>query len=144
VRTYTEYFDWPYTTEEVFDLVADVERYPEFVPGWSEARIHRREGNVAYVEQIVRFGPLRGGFDTRATISRPDHIRIAANGGLFRRMSIDWSFAPREDGCGVRFELEYELASKIVERLSGPVIDEAFSKVAAAFEARARSIYGAK
>ncbi|MDH3640016.1 MAG: type II toxin-antitoxin system RatA family toxin, partial [Gammaproteobacteria bacterium] len=90
------------------------------------------------------FGPLSGRFNSQATIARPERIHIAATSGPFRQMSIDWSFEPRPGGCGVRFDLEYELASKIVERLTGPVIDEAFSRIAYAFEERARSIYGSQ
>ena len=88
----------PYSAEQLFDLVFDVESYPDFVPGWQSARILQRERQSLRVEQKFKAGLLTWQFDSRATFSRPTRITIESIGRPFRHLVLDWRFEPTSDG----------------------------------------------
>jgi ribosome-associated toxin RatA of RatAB toxin-antitoxin module len=84
----------PFSCEQVFDLAADVERYPEFLPGWISARILQRESNRLYVEQVLGIGPVRLRFDSRTVLYRPERIEVTSSQPPFRYYSLTWLFVP--------------------------------------------------
>ena len=88
----------PYTCQQLYMLVLDIERYPEFVPGYRQARIVRHEVNALEVEQAVGFGPLGFRFRSRATYTAPSYIEVLASDGPFRRLEVRWEFAA--EGAG--------------------------------------------
>lgn len=129
--------------EQLFDLVADVERYPEFVRGWSAARIRRRDGDHYETDQIVGFGPLRLRFATRTLLRRPDRIDVVSDEPPFRHFALSWLFEPQPPGCRVTLIAELELRSRLLQRLVERILPQSVADLVAAFEARARALYGA-
>ncbi|MEW6647456.1 MAG: type II toxin-antitoxin system RatA family toxin [Pseudomonadota bacterium] len=131
----------PYRCEQLFDLVLDIERYPEFVPGYSRARILRREADALEVEQHAGFGPAAFRFRSRAEFVAPERIAIRALDGPFRRLDVTWHFLPQDGGCRVTAETHYELAPLLAPLLQGGLALLA-PRLLDAFARRAAELYG--
>jgi coenzyme Q-binding protein COQ10 len=133
---------------EMFDLVADVERYPEFVPLCDRLVVRSREQAESGVTSMIAsmtvgYGPITETFTTRVRLSRPALTITTSNvDGPFRRLENQWCFAPHADGCQVGFAIEYAFRSLALELLVGGLFDKAFRKFSQAFEARADVVYG--
>ena len=134
----------PYTAEQMFDLVADIGRYPEFLPWVQATRILGREGNVVTADLVVGFKMVREKFTSRVTLDRPQRIHIDYVSGPLRYLKNDWIFRPVQGGCEIDFTVDFEFRSRIFERLAGMFFGEAFRRMVASFESRARVIYGAQ
>jgi coenzyme Q-binding protein COQ10 len=133
----------PYTAEQLFELVSRVDRYPEFLPWCLATRITRRDGNVFYVDFVIGFRMIRETFGSRVETERPDRIAVERTRGPFRRMSNLWRFTDLPDGgCLVDFHVDFEFRSRILNMLIGKLFYEAVRRMVAAFERRARAIYG--
>ncbi len=133
----------PYTAEQLFDLVAAVERYPEFLPWCKETRILAREGDVFHAEMTIGFKTVRQAFGSRVETARPHRIDVEPTRGPFRRMENRWRFADLPGGgCRVDFEVDFEFRSRLLRTLIGALFHEAARRMVAAFEARARALYG--
>jgi coenzyme Q-binding protein COQ10 len=104
--------------EVVFDLVADVERYPEFLPLWRHARIYQRHGDVYLTEQEIGLGLIRERFRTRTELRRPDRIEVTSDDAMFRSFRICWSFQPVRSGCWASIALTWEVQAR---RLQGAI-----------------------
>ncbi len=131
----------PFPTECVFDLVADVERYPEFLPGWSQVLIQERGADTLLVDQVVALAGLRLNFTSRAVFHRPEWLRIKARRGAFRFLEIRWRFVPEGGaGCNVELEADVELRSRLLEKTAGGLVPLAFTDLLPRFEARARAL----
>ena len=135
----------------MFDLVADVERYPEFVPLCESLTVReRKEGDggrqVIIAGMTVAYKFMRESFTSRVTLDRANlTILVEYLEGPFRRLNNRWSFRPLDDGnCEVEFFLAYEFRSRTLSLLMGGVFDAAFRRFAAAFERRADEVYGAR
>lgn len=141
---YSERRVMSYRAEQMFDLVADVERYPEFLPMWEEATIIDRGRNVYHTDQVVRVGLLRTRFRSKTVLSRPRHIEVISCEGLFRRFSIAWRFAqtPGGKGCQVDCELVWEVRSPLLHNILQLILAEAGRSIVTAFEQRAHALYG--
>ena len=133
----------PWTTEQMFDLAADIERYPEFLPHWPRATIQSREGNVLLVQQEIDLGLRRLRFDSRAVAQRPDHLQVESRSGPFRRLTIDWRFTPGEQGgCVTALAVEMDMRSLLLEALAGRLMEMLTRDVLARFRDRAAALYG--
>lgn len=133
----------PYRAEQMFDLAADVERYPEFLPLWIYVRILRREPGACYTEQAVGLGPLRLQFESRALLLRPRRIDVTSDDPQFSNFRLSWIFQARPSGwCMVRLAAVIELRSRLLHRAADRALRGAAGDIIAAFEARARHIYG--
>ncbi len=133
----------PYSREQVFDLVAEIERYPEFLPWCRSARITRREGDVVYADLVIGFKVFRERFTSKVTLTRPDAIDVQYIEGPMRHLENHWRFIERPNGaCLVDFHVDFEFRSRLMERLIGVLFNEAIRRMVAAFEARARALYG--
>jgi coenzyme Q-binding protein COQ10 len=153
--THTEERPLPWTADQMYALVADVERYPEFLPWTSAARIRaRRPGadgpdgpdgtEVLDADLVISFKVFRERFGSRVTL-HPDTRRIDTEylDGPFRHMRSYWRFVPQEaGGCIVDFFVDFEFRNVILQKLIGVVFDEAMRRVVRAFEARAEALYG--
>ncbi len=135
----------------MFDLVADVERYPEFVPLCGALRVRSRSGTSEGIEIIVAdmtvaFKLLRETFKSRVTLDRPNlRILVEYLEGPFSKMENRWEFhAAGERICDVKFFIAYEFRSRTLGMLMGAMFDTAFRRFASAFEQRADAIYGRK
>jgi coenzyme Q-binding protein COQ10 len=138
-----------HSASDMFDLVADVERYPQFVPLCSamklRSRTERPDGKVVIVaEMTVAYKLIRETFRSRATLDRAGlRILVEYLDGPFSRMENRWEFAVVEDKlCDVRFFIAYEFRSRMLGMLMGAMFDTAFRRFAVAFEKRADEIYG--
>jgi coenzyme Q-binding protein COQ10 len=138
-----------HSAPQMFDLVADVERYPEFVPLCKSLRIRQRtpkaDGTeIVVCEMTVAFKLVQQAFTTRVTLDRPNlKIYVEYLQGPFSNLENRWSFEAKPDnGCDVGFFLSYEFKSRMLAMLMGTMFDTAFQRFAAAFEKRADAIYG--
>jgi coenzyme Q-binding protein COQ10 len=132
----------------MFDLVADVERYPEFLPLCESLRVIRRTQSGEGIETLVAsmgvgYKAIRENFTSRVTLDRPRmRILVEYVDGPFKYLENRWTFKPAPAGCTVEFYINYEFRSFALSLLMGSVFDKAFRKFAEAFEQRADEIYG--
>lgn len=131
----------PYTCDQLYALVLDIERYPEFVPGYRAARILHREAQALEVEQSAGFGPLMLTFRSRAEFTAPVRIHIHASDGPFRRLEVTWQFTPHAGGCRVSADTQYELGGLLAPLLRGGLAVFA-PRLLDAFARRAAQLYG--
>ena len=135
----------PYTCEQLFDLVADIERYPEFLSGWVKVRIIERTDNNLRVEQQLGLPLLSKSFITTAELERPSRLSIGSNDGPFRNLHIVWLFQSVEiEHCEVELEVNAELKSRILDRMLGVFRGTAARDILSYFENRASVLYGEK
>jgi coenzyme Q-binding protein COQ10 len=140
----------PYSAEQMYGLIADIARYPEFLPWCAAARIRGTrplpdgEGEVVEADLVVSFKVYRERFGSRVTL-RPGERRIDVQylDGPFRYLQNHWRFLPRgEEACEVDFFVDFEFRSAILQKLIGIVFHEAMLRIVRAFEKRARELYG--
>jgi coenzyme Q-binding protein COQ10 len=135
----------PYTPEQVYKLVADVERYPEFLPWCVACRITRRESPASFIADLaVGFKMVREKFTSRVTLKPIEAITVEYLDGPFDHLINEWKFAPAADGQGtaISFYLSFAFKSKLLQKLIGVLFEEAVHKMVAAFETRAKKLYG--
>jgi coenzyme Q-binding protein COQ10 len=138
-----------HTASEMFDLVADVERYPEFVPLCQSLKIRQRtpkpDGTeIVIADMTVSFNLVREGFTSEVTLDRPNlKITVRYLRGPFSNLENRWTFEPKGEGaCDVGFYIAYEFKSRMLALLMGSMFDAAFARFSAAFEKRADKVYG--
>jgi coenzyme Q-binding protein COQ10 len=138
-----------HSAPQMFDLVADVERYPEFVPLCSALKVRQRTPNpdgteIVISEMTVSFKLVRETFTTRVTLDRANlKILVEYLQGPFSNLENRWTFEPKSDtSCEVGFYLSYEFKSRMLAMLMGTMFDTAFQRFASAFEKRADVVYG--
>ena len=133
----------PYEPEQVFDLVADVERYPDFLPWWVAVRVSQRDGEVYYTDQVVRFGLVRERFSSKTVLRRPERIDVTSSDRLFRHFSLAWTFdSDLEGNCRVALAVDLEFHSRLFHELFGRVLPHTLGGIISAFETRACRVYG--
>lgn len=138
-----------HSAAQMFDLVADVERYPEFVPMCQALRIRQRTQNPDGTETVVAdmtvsFKVVRESFTSRVTLDRANlKILVEYLKGPFSHLENRWTFEAKSDtACDVGFFIAYEFRSRMLAVMMGAMFDAAFQRFAAAFETRADAIYG--
>ncbi len=137
----------PYSQTQLFDLVADVEKYPEFIAWFVAVRIRHRDGNRLEVDQVVRFKALRARFTTQATLDPPHGIAITCSDAPFKNFDQRWAFAPGSGGGTlVDYESTLELRSSVLQHAMLALFDETQIAKATidAFARRAQQIYGTR
>jgi len=134
---------------EMFDLVADIEKYPQFVPLCSALKIRNRGSTadgtaVVVADMTVAYKIIHETFTSRVTLDRNDlKILVEYLNGPFKRMHNRWAFHPTSElTCEIDFFIEYEFKSRTLALLMGAMFDTAFRRFAAAFEKRADEVYG--
>jgi coenzyme Q-binding protein COQ10 len=132
----------PYRPDQIFDLVADVARYPQFLPWCVGARIRTQTERDMVADLIIGFGPFREGFTSRVTMERPDWLKVRYENGPFRYLRTEWRFLPDNGGCRVDFRIDFEFSSRILQAAIGVVFNEAVRRMVSAFLTRARVVYG--
>lgn len=145
--THSETRRLPYTAQQMYDLVADVARYPEFLPWTAAARIRdtRAEGDriVMLADLVISFKVFRERFGSRVTLW-PDAKKIDTEylDGPFRHMISNWAFADAEGGCDVYFHVDFEFRNRLLQATATVFFNEAMQRVVRAFERRAAELYG--
>ena len=140
--THTEKRVLPYTPEQMFALVADVERYPEFLPWCVGARIRERGTTLIVADLIIGFRLIRERFTSRVALSPPSGIDVAYTDGPFRYLNNHWGFDPVPGGCRVDFFVDFEFKSRLLQKVIEMLFGEAVRRMVAAFETRAKQLYG--
>jgi coenzyme Q-binding protein COQ10 len=147
--THAEQRVLPYTPRRMFDLVADIERYPEFLPWCVAVRVTKREGDTVFADLVVGLGMMRETFTSKVTLSPPPggdragRIDVTYLNGPFRYLNNHWLFEPAANGaCRIDFYIDFEFKSALLQKLMEAVFNEAVRRMVGAFESRARKIYG--
>lgn len=142
--THAEKRPLPYTPAQLFDLVAGVEKYPEFLPWCIATRIRKREETLVVADMVIGFKMFRERFTSRVHLDRAAmRIDVEYADGPFKFLANHWLFEP--DGRGgtvIDFYVDFEFRSKILEKAIGVVFNEAVGRMVGAFEKRAKQLYG--
>ena len=129
--------------EQLFDLVADMEKYPEFLPWCVDARIRRREGSLIVADLVIGYRVFRERFTSTVVLNRPDRIDVTYAEGPFRYLNNHWIFVPEgSDSCTIDFFVDFEFHSRVLQVVAERVFGEAVKLMVHAFERRADELFG--
>jgi coenzyme Q-binding protein COQ10 len=141
---HTEKRNLPYSPDQMFDLVADVKRYQEFLPWVAATRVRSDSETEMIADLVVGFKSLKETFTSRVNKHRPDRILIDYIEGPLKFLHNSWKFAPDgKGGTDIDFCVDFAFRSRIFETLAGQMFDRALRRMIGAFEARAHELYGA-
>lgn len=137
----------PYLPEQIFDLVADVEAYPKFLPMWRSVSVRRMPAENSidsyHTQQTLQLGPLQKRFLTETLLARPNRIDIASRDPLFSHFAMQWKFSSQsETNCLVEFSLQCEASSFLLRPVLEVLLVETTHGIIQAFEGRAHTLYG--
>jgi coenzyme Q-binding protein COQ10 len=155
---YTEKRFLPYAPQQLFELVAAVDRYPKFLPWCREARIRSSEKlpgvpekTLIVADLVIGFGMIRERYRSRVTLQRPQRIEVTHVDGPFRCLDSHWTFdlvAPSAErpvgGTILTFHIEFEFRSMLLQSLMAALFEEAAGRMVTAFKGRAKQLYGAR
>ena len=135
----------PYSADLMFQVVADVEQYPKFLPWVVALRVLGRERvkerDVLTAEMAVGYGALREKYTSRVILDSAGRtIDVAQTSGPFKQLENHWRFTPLEQGCKVDFSLAYEFKNRLLNAVAGSAFGKVYVKMADAFEARAKAL----
>lgn len=143
--THAETRTFPYSPEQMFDLVADVERYPEFLPWCLECNVIKRTEDMMIANLVIGYKVFREWFGSKVYLDRPRSLRVEYINGPLRHLSNTWDFKPTKDGgCTVDFYVDFEFKNAFFQKLMGVFFNEIVKRMVGAFEARATDLYGVK
>lgn len=141
--THAEQRVLPYSPEQLYGLVADVQRYPEFLPWCLAARIRKREPRLLIADLIIGFKMVREHFTSRVTLD-PEGLCVDVSyiEGPLRYLNNHWTFEPHPEGCLIDFYVDFEFRSRLLRTVMEPLFNEAVRRMVRAFEERAHDLYG--
>ena len=135
----------PHTREQLFDLVSDIEKYPEFLPWCMATRVRQQTEDTSISDMGIGFKMFREKFTTKVVLRRPGRIDVSYFEGPFKYLNNHWIFEPHGNGaCLIDFYVDFEFRSKILQATIGAVFNEAVRRMISAFEKRADKLYGKK
>ncbi len=140
--THAEHKLVPYTDEQIFDLVADVGKYHDFLPWCAASRVRTRTETELVADLTIGFGPFRESFTSRVALDRPHRVVVRYEDGPFRYLNNQWTFTPAARGCRVDFFVDFEFRSRMLQAAIGVVFNQAVAAMVNAFLKRAREVYG--
>ena len=141
--THAERRKLPYAPEQLFELVADVERYPDFLPWCVGARVRERKPTLVVADLLIGYRMVRERFTSRVTLDRPGRIDVSYSDGPFRYLDNHWLFEPlAEGGTMLDFYVDFEFRSRMLQKVIEVLFNEAVKRMVSAFETRARRLYG--
>ncbi len=141
--THAEKKHLSYSAKEMFDLVADIERYPEFLPWCVGTRIKSRDGDEISADMVIGYKMFREKFSSKVVLREPDRIDVAYTKGPFKYLNNHWIFLPDGAGeCDIDFFVDFEFRSKLLQKFIGVVFNEAVKIMVQSFVNRAEIIYG--
>ena len=139
---YSEKRRLPYTSEQLFNLVIAVDKYPEFLPWCVESHITKREENVFYADLVIGYKMIRERFSSKVTLKNSEHVHVEYLKGPMKYLSNHWRFISEPDGsCIVDFYVEFEFKNRFFQRLMGVFFSEIVRRMVTAFEIRAKELY---
>ena len=142
--THAEQKTLPYSPEQLYALVADVESYPAFLPWCLSCRITHREPekNVIYADLIIGYKMIREKFGSKVMFTEPHAIRVEYLHGPMKYLSNKWEFIRNQDGsCTIDFYVDFEFRNPILQKMMGAFFQEIVKRMVGAFEARAQALY---
>jgi coenzyme Q-binding protein COQ10 len=140
---HTEQRNLPYTPDQMFDLVADVKRYQEFLPWVAATRVRSDSETETIADLVVGFKAIKETFTSRVVKHRPTEVIVDYIEGPLKYLHNSWKFAPDgKGGTDIDFCVDFAFKSRIFEALAGQMFDRALRRMIAAFEARAHELYG--
>ena len=132
----------PYTPQQMYALVADVERYPEFLPWCLAARVKNRDDAKLRAELMIGFKVFRERFTSEIRLNPHESIEVIHGEGPFKHLRNHWKFAPHPDGGTlIDFHVDFEFKSRVLQAAIQALFSEAVRRMVAAFESRAESLY---
>lgn len=135
----------PYSAEQLFDLVIDIEKYPEFLPWCTGARINTRSKTDLTADVLIGYKMFREQFSSRVHFVRPKEIEVEYMKGPMRHLHNKWVFKSlKENQCQIDFSVDFSLKTKLLEGLVDQFFNKALARMLNAFEMRAIELYGAK
>lgn len=144
--THSEKRQLPYAPEQVYEVVAGVDRYPEFLPWCKAARITRREPDGSFeADLVIQFKMFRERFTSRVKVTPESAVDVEYVDGPFKYLVNRWRFLPAPGGgCTIDFFVDFEFRSRVLQALIGVLFNEAVRRMVGAFEGRAHQLYGAQ
>ena len=144
MATHSEQRALPHSSEQLFGLVADVEKYPEFLPWCVGARIRSQESDLLVADLMIGFNGLNEHFTTQVKLDRiAMKIDVIYQDGPFKYLNNRWLFMSKNAGtCDLDFFIDFEFKSRLLQALMGPLFGEAVRRMVGAFESRALHLYG--
>ena len=144
MTTYTERQRLKYPPAQLFDLIVDVERYPEFMPWIVDSRVRRRDDRTMNTELTVGAGPLRKRFSTIAVLDRPHRVDITSRDSMFERFQMRWILQPTtEGGTNIEYYVDFKFRSRALQMLMTAAFASQTAATMSAFKRRAHYLYGA-
>jgi len=132
-----------FSAQQMFDLVNDIEAYPEFLPWCSGSRIIKREDDIVEAELLIAKGGFKKSFATRNKIEQGRKMTLSLLNGPFSHLEGIWDFTPlREDASKISLDLEFEMSGKLASMAFGAVFNQICNTMVSSFTARAKAVYG--
>lgn len=130
----------PYRADELYDLVADVAKYPEFLPWCLGARLHHVKETDFHADLIIGFKMFKERFTSHVKLTPKSQIEVDYVKGPLKRLYNEWTFTPIERGTMISFEVDFEFNNVILEKLIGTLFEESLFRMTNAFETRAAAV----
>lgn len=141
--TYAERKNLPYTPEQLFDLVIDIESYPKFLPWCLAARVNSQSDKEIYADLVIGYRLIKERFSSHVVFQRPDMIRVEYLDGPMRYLSNKWEFIKEPDGsCTIDFYIDFEFKNAFLQKMMGLFFNEAVRRMVSSFQSRAQELYG--
>ena len=131
----------PQTADQLFDLVSDVEDYPNFLPWCVALRVTGNQDNIIRADMVVGFKMIREKFTSKVTLTPKERIDVEYLDGPFRYLENRWLFTEKEGGCEIDFFIDFEFRSRLLRKIMEPLFHEAVRRMVRAFEKRAAERY---
>lgn len=141
MRTHTEEITLPYTPEQLYALVAQVEKYPEFIPWCTAARVREKTDENLLADLVVGFKGITENYTSRVHL-KVNEIDVEYVNGPFSVLENNWKFTPTANGTKINFYLKFQFKSQLLQALIGGLFEKAVHKMVSAFTERAKKLYG--
>jgi len=133
----------PFSCSQLFDVAADIEQYPKFLPGWTKVQVAERYDGRLQVQQTLGFGLLRINFSSAAIFLRPHSVHVSSEDGPFQSLEIEWHFMPVDERlCRVSLDIELVMKNAALGKLADRFVSSNAQETMACFSRRAEDVYG--
>lgn len=133
----------PFSATQMYDLVADVKSYPDFLPWCVATRVRSVKDNIVDADMVIGFKMIREKYTSIVSLTPGERVEIEYKNGPFKYLHSYWNFIPHENGgCDIDFFVDFEFRSALLQKVMGAVFNEAVQLMMSAFEKRAVELYG--
>lgn len=142
MQSHREHKLLPYTASQLFDMVADVGSYPQFIPWCQGARVQETKPKLIVADLQIGFGPFQESFTSHVELDRPREVIVRSVSGPLEHLSNRWTFASIPDATRIDFAVDFQFKSHLLDHVAGAMFHEASVRMMDAFETRAHALYG--